>query len=70
VQEAAKDLKLGKKYPAIWKWVIPIIVIAGGILLFAIVQGKSGFFTGLLQHLQVFKEIIQNGLQFLFGFFR
>jgi len=66
VQEAAKDLKMGQKYPTTWKWLIPAIAIVGATLSFAILQGKSGFLTGLLQRLQPLKEIIENGLQHIF----
>ena len=70
VKEAAKDLILRRKPLAIWKWTLLGIAIIAGILSFAILQGKNGFFTGLFQHLQPLKEILENGLQIFFNFFK
>jgi general secretion pathway protein A len=67
VREAAKDLKLEKKPPKTWKWLIPGIAIVGGILPFVIGQREKGFFFAeVLQRLQFAKEMIENGVQNIF----
>ena len=69
VKEAAKDLKLRRKPLAIWKWTLLGIAIIGGFLSYILIEG-SGFFVQFYQLLQPIKEILQQGLQFLFGFFK
>ncbi|MBM4333686.1 MAG: AAA family ATPase [Deltaproteobacteria bacterium] len=63
VKAAAKDLKLGKKPPASWKWIIPGILIIVGFISFFFIQGEIGPFLTLLQSL---KEIIPSGIQNFF----
>lgn len=69
VRESAKDLKLGEKSLATWKWVIPGIAIIGGFLSYTLMQG-NGVFSQLYQLLQPIKEILHKGLQIILNFFK
>ena len=64
VAEAAKDLKPGWIPPHLWRWLIPGIAVAGGVLSLVVWQGeKASFGRDLLHALQSAREIIENGLK-------
>ena len=64
VAEAARDMKSGWIPPHLWKWLIPGIAVAGGVLSLVVWQGeKASFGRDLLHALQSAREIIENGLK-------
>jgi general secretion pathway protein A len=73
VREAARDLKLGGKFPKFWLWVLPGIVIIGSILSYVLLH-ESGywraFLVELLDRLHPFREIVTNEIENFFKFFQ
>jgi general secretion pathway protein A len=65
VKEAAKDLKLGGRFPKFWLWLLPAIVIVICLASYFLLQ-ESGYwrtiFTELLPRLQSLKDIVTDAI--------
>jgi len=64
VKEAARDLQLGGKTISYWNWLLLIIFITVGFLLFAFLREHMlAFFGVFLEYVQLFKDFLLNEVQ-------